>query len=552
MVSIAQWFGAEPFHYYVIALAALFIFVALAIVPRNEIRDSSAFERAFLVMIGLVLYAWRWPVFFVPYALNPDEGIWVAGALKATVDPLPWRGFDSESSGPLSSNVLALPAIFGTHIDFFSARIIGVGLMIGTMCALYYALKWTYGAHVGRLAVFPPVVFLSLTIERDFIHFSSEHLPIFLIAVALAACIFLFNGHGSVSSRLTAAAAAGLSIGSVALAKLQALPIAVTLFALVAVAILSVHYRLPDESGVIAITALALLCFVPLVILLTLWLTGELNDAIISYIRMALVYIPYSPTYIGWRFFFRLSKLYTTFLEYSLAVILIGSITMIGRCFSWRAIYASAASALVLLSSLYAIYQPHRYYAHYLLFSIVPLSYCVGNAMGLTRDAGFWKGREMLISLSYAALFLVPALSVAMAYPNPFVADLTYNSTHATSEPAKAIARYAAPGSRIVIWGWMPEYYVQTGTVMATRDAQTGPQIVPGPYQDYFRQRFMSDIRTHAPSVFVDAVAPDSYRFTERAAQGHEIFPALATFISEHYVLKEEVAGVRIYTAKDL
>ena len=87
---------------------------------------------------------------------------------------------------------------------------------------------------------------------------------------------------------------------------------------------------------------------------------------------------------------------------------------------------------------------------------------------------------------------------------------------------------------------------------MATRDADTGPQIASSSEQTYFRERYMSDLRAHVPVVFVDAVAPEpgGYQYTNRETEGHEIFSELGEFVRDHYTLKEDVAGVRIYVSK--
>jgi hypothetical protein len=88
---------------------------------------------------------------------------------------------------------------------------------------------------------------------------------------------------------------------------------------------------------------------------------------------------------------------------------------------------------------------------------------------------------------------------------------------------------------------------------MATRDADTGPQISSSPDQTYFRERFMSDLRAHVPVVFVDAVAPEpgGYQYTNRETQGHETFPELGEFVRDYYTLKEDVGGVRLFVLRD-
>jgi len=117
---------------------------------------------------------------------------------------------------------------------------------------------------------------------------------------------------------------------------------------------------------------------------------------------------------------------------------------------------------------------------------------------------------------------------------------------------ARVISRYAKPGTRIAVWGWAPEYYIDTGTIMATRDAETAYQAGwSNKYQEYYRQRYIRDLKADLPPVFVDAV--ESRAFEHNAAsEGYDTFPALVKLIGEHYELKKEIKGVRIFTLKGL
>jgi hypothetical protein len=56
----------------------------------------------------------------------------------------------------------------------------------------------------------------------------------------------------------------------------------------------------------------------------------------------------------------------------------------------------------------------------------------------------------------------------------------------------------------------------------------------------------LRDLQEHVSRVFVDAVAPDAFQYNDRARDGYEAFPALATFVNNRFVLEEEVEGVRI------
>ena len=102
----------------------------------------------------------------------------------------------------------------------------------------------------------------------------------------------------------------------------------------------------------------------------------------------------------------------------------------------------------------------------------------------------------------------------------------------------------------MAVWGWASELYVDTGLVTATIDSVSLWQILPGSLQEYFLKRYADDLINSNAKLFVDAVAPRMFFFTDRETQGHEVFPEIARFIKENYRLVDEVQGVRIYLKK--
>jgi hypothetical protein len=281
------------------------------------------------------------------------------------------------------------------------------------------------------------------------------------------------------------------------------------------------------------------------------WWTGELSDAYFSYILMNLDYVARGSQKIRLSSFLGYSPIYAAFLAGSLLIILAGAIALIRRRIIARPIlWVMAASLLLLGTAAYVIWKPHREYPHYLLFSIVPLGFCAASALGLSRDAGFWRNRQRLIALSFSAMFVLPQLIVALALGNRYLGELPYNVSHSKSPVAVAISRFARPGEPMAVWGWASEYHVQTGTYPATHEIETAGLIHPGLYSDRFRSRYLSDIKRNKPVVFLDAVSPNEFWAKNRALQGHEIFSELATCIRDNYELKEEMSGVRIYVLK--
>ena len=50
--------------------------------------------------------------------------------------------------------------------------------------------------------------------------------------------------------------------------------------------------------------------------------------------------------------------------------------------------------------------------------------------------------------------------------------------------------------------------------------------------------------------LFIDAVAPGMFFFTDRMTQGHEVSPEITSVVNQNYKLVDEVQGIRIYLRK--
>ena len=361
----------------------------------------------------------------------------------------------------------------------------------------------------------------------------------------MAAAAYLARGGGTKISRLIACAAAGLFLGCPILAKLQAAPIALAvLFALVAGIFVTPTHSSGNRRVEIFVTVAGLVA-IPSFVLITLSATGGFTDAVISYYKTGLFFVrlgsPASPS-----FFIGVQE-YAFFTLASLAVIVLGGVALYSRVgFTRTILWALLSSIVLLLSALFAIYYAHHAFPHYLLFSIIPVSFCVANVLGLLHRTNLGKGHAVLARSVFIALFLVPIGFTALTAAS----DFNSQAMVPMRKEILAIARYAKPGDRMAVWAWAPEYYVKTKTIMATRDPGILALMPPSRYLEYFRARFMSDLQAHPPPVFVDGVAPGAF-FDDRSTQGIESFPLLEAFVREHYTQREEVAGVRIFVAKN-
>jgi hypothetical protein len=90
----------------------------------------------------------------------------------------------------------------------------------------------------------------------------------------------------------------------------------------------------------------------------------------------------------------------------------------------------------------------------------------------------------------------------------------------------------------MLVWGFMPQWYVWSGLMPATRDIVTYNQILPTPLRRYFRDRMMAELRNNPPDYIVDAVAPGSFvLLNDPEKDSLSSFPELAAFVANDYVL---------------
>ena len=92
----------------------------------------------------------------------------------------------------------------------------------------------------------------------------------------------------------------------------------------------------------------------------------------------------------------------------------------------------------------------------------------------------------------------------------------------------------------MVVWGWMPGLYVETGIPPGTRHAVCHFVIDPGPSRDRLRASFLGDIQREAPDVIVDAIADGCFRWGWGRRERLDSFPELALLVQRDYTLVEE------------
>jgi hypothetical protein len=553
------WLDADEHRYLALSDGALLVVIAFAIAgawsAKMDVRLAT--RRGATMFLGYVLFALlaaRWPTFFVRHRLNPDEAQMTAQAITAFHDPIPWLGFDGGTSGPFNTYVLMLPALVGAHVSFMTTRIVAVLLEFVAISALYVAARVVCGTAVARLAVVPPTIFWAISTQDDFVHYSSEHLSIALASCALALLALAWrDGYP-----LRGLFAVGAIVGVLPFAKLQSVPMAEALVA-VAVALLLFEPRgTPIGTRRRRVAALATGCAsVPVLLLLVLALAGSLRDFWNSYIITALAYsigqnMPVS--------FLTQSAEIGPYVDWLCVVIVLGLGALAFVALRTRTIRAIdvvplAVALVVFGGAIDAIYSPHHASPHYLLFAVVPTAGAAAVALALLSrtlapNAGLRRGA---LALAFVVTCVIAQGALVRPHENWLGYDFYDYQNGGPQDPlAASIGNALRPGERLAIWGWFPEYWVFSDTLLGTRDSVSVFQFEPlfNPCRDYFRARYIADFQRVRPRGFLDA-GSESFDFEGLTRHGYEEFPELAALIHRDYVLAGRWKRFRFFVRRD-
>jgi len=545
--DVAMWFAGDPMRYRIVAYGLIFALAAVAIAGARSLRADRVLSRrpgaALFLGLGLLAIAGgRWPTFFSKDTLNEDEATLVAQALTALHFPAPWTGFDGTTTGPLDTYALDLAAFAGMPLTYFTARIVALLCDFGAVAGMYAALSTLVSARVARLATIGPIAFFGLAQEEHYLHYSNETLSLCLISCGIACVAWIARS----SRPTTAAFAAGVFVGAMPFAKAQSFPVGVAV-GLLALGVAIV--RGPSRAiGVrrAVLTLVGIFC-VPTWLLAWAYAAGGIESFWYSYILNELAYKSVGERQ-PWSFLLATPEV-APYVDFGIGVAFVGAIVLFVRRARelTRIDYTYIASLIILAAAIDAVYEPHRGSLNYLQFAIVPVALAAGASLGVLFEA-IGEGRIRFVAPAFVvgAIAFAPVASLVQPYAwLGSVGDLYYSS----GDPLDGmLARYVHPGERMAVWGWRPQYNVAMQTLTGTRDSITQDQewTDNNPYYAYYRHRYMLDIESIRPPVFLDA-GQESFDWTNHVTGGHEDFPELRSFIATHYHQVATYKWFRIY-----
>jgi len=240
----------------------------------------------FLALIAVSLFACRYPAFFYPRYMDPDEAQMLAQAITFETHPVPWRDADGTTSGPVNSYALLWCLPFGAQPNYATGRVLELSCLMGMFIFLYWAGRRIAGDLAARLSLMPAFLFVCWTTDHEFVHCSTEEVPLFFLAWALFLLTELRQGSG----KLPVIVLLGIVLGLLPFAKLQSvLPGGFLGFSAIWFIFNSSHGD--RRAGLLQILVLMASALVPaLLILGTVAYAGAFGDFWQSYIRMAQTY----------------------------------------------------------------------------------------------------------------------------------------------------------------------------------------------------------------------------------------------------------------------
>ncbi len=528
----------------------------------------------FTVLACIFILSARWPGFFHPEGINPDEDQLLIAAWALTKDPVFFRSAECGSSGPMNVYPLLLPTLLGVMPSLFSGRLVAVLMLMVSISALYYVARYALSEWTARAMALIALTFFGWTHFWDFRHYTSEHPPVFFMALAWAALSYVaFAKQGSAKRKTLAACFSAICLALVPLAKLQAIyPAAFTGMLL----LVAVFFGIPGSTKarvlrVILVSTAALA--IPLGFAALFASAGVAEYAWLSYIGNALAYRGESPGIparlsLLWLMLtiegpLRAHDLSRLVLGASIAAAMLIAGILLPRRGSLRrsALLFTIGSILILLCSIYSITAPMRPFPHYLVFLPLPLALvCAGLFQCFTDRFSSEVSSQpyrIVCLLTLGVFILITAFPVTMyriQHPPDYIGKT--RSQHEEQKPgplAKHIFEYAAGGNGyLAVWGYNPEIYTQTGMYSATRLSTSSSLFNDNDLKDFFLASYLEDLQNKKPSVFVDAVAPEQFLImTDRSVHGYEQIPEIQLFVDTHYRLAMEFEGVRIFVRVD-
>ena len=513
------------------------------------------------IALVVLLVVGRLPSVFVPGALNPDESLMLAQAMKFAINPIPWYSIDTTTSGPINSYVLLPLHWLGLPYGYPLARITGTCLITAFVVLTFLAQSRLGGLRAASIAALPVCCFFAFATENDFLSYSSELGP--LAGTALLTLLVARLPATPASARQDArrAFAAGLCIFLISMTKLQGMPLAITLFVIL-LTLVSPTRSLWRRRVTFAVAGAGA---GTAALLLILAFAGVLYDFYVSFLLMPFEYAahPLSPREL-WQWLWQGETMPFAYVGASSVLLALAALLALfhraGIASARIAAARTLGAAVLIVVLLWTLAQAGRPYHHYKnfialgtvwsLFLLLPWQSDEVPGEPPIRRAFRWGAMAILAVASVAASGWLLVKRNSLNWDS--APQVPYSDSQADHWLYRALSQVATPRERLGIWGFAGQIWVYSGLIPATRETLSNYALDNMGPDDYYRKRFLKALRDDPPPFMVEAVGPSQFAFTDRSTRGIDSIPNLRGLFEDRYVRVFDDDNVGFWMRRDV
>lgn len=521
-----MFFLTESFNNYLfsIVLAGVLLFQII----RNPTKP---FTIASIVIAGLMLLSMRIPVIQFNNQLNVDESQMVSNLRVFKIDPIYWKSIDGGTVGPLAYYIALGATYFFDPINFTSLRCLGFFCLVFNLVLYYKIALKTTGIFAAKLSTFLLLCFFTFLTHPDFLHYSSEQLPVLLINISLYLQLVTWGGASAKKGVLFFI---GFLLAMIPFVKIQAIPICgiIGLFQLIP------FYRNWSSQGRVnfMIFCSGIITYFILFIAIAAYFQ-VLDDYWTYYIEDNLIYTGTNKTPYG----------------------LVKLIKLLGKSFDFFALFLSGGLAflfalllnrkglsqlylylfvLLFLSGLFAAVITRNNFPHYLYLIVFPIGLVFAYSVHAIPNS---HRKYSYIPLAIMLTWVVGKESFGNQVSNHLV-HMKRDKNLAMSPVGTYLHRIAKTGDRMSVWGWQGSLYIEADVLQASSENQTIHCMQPSELMGEHIQRYLRNLESNKARIIVDASQDDPLYLTPI-----EKIPAVSQYIQRNYTLDTTIAENRIF-----
>ena len=539
-------FDDSPVSYWAVGIL-LFISTALLTAISSLKNNQPNFDWLIKFAISLqllLLFYFRLPVIVFNEALNLDENVFIVGAMTLAKSPFYWESVDGSTSGPFNFYIItAFCEIFKQPYDYISARIIGILLLMGSFLFSFFALRILFTAPTALLSLFPATSYLGLTRHWDFVNFSSEQLPIFLMSVMLYYFAKMYASKKSINK--IDVFVYGFIAGGIIFTKLQAIPIA---FCLTLSGYWLIYEKRKNDFLKNTIIFTISGSITSLVLVLIGYYYHFLDKIWVFYFKNNLSYGRESRTIVQ-SIFISLRDPHNIFIR---IIFLLSVLLLFYYIFLKKQFKPSTLSIMLILftvSSILSVYKTGFVFHHYLLFLIFPSVFL----FALLLNEIFQSSKKILkIGISALATFYLLLQTHTLVFSNYFVSADKPQRPLSISKTGEQILKYSNTHEPLVIWGGGEHgrLYLETKRTQGIRWSNSHWGMYSDSLQKNFQKEFIAELKAIPFPVFIDT-HPTKNTFMTRDKLGYETIKELKEYIDLKYQLIGEFDEQRVFVHKE-